>query len=104
MLMRVKKRHPLLGRLVTFLNFNFKASTAEDLKKARLIGLELDGRKWRSRGEKLQQEIRSDLIPLLSQTPTDDVREQEKKLKLRQQWQAKTRSTNKLEEFKLNLM
>src|SRR6058998_696326 len=87
--MRVTTTNPRLARLVTFLNFDFKAGTAESLKKAKLNVHELRRAGWNRRGAKLQEEIRLDLTPLLSEKPTDELHEREKRLKLQQQWQGK---------------
>src|SRR5438034_5912438 len=103
--MRVRKIDPLLVRLVAFLNFDYKTGTQETLKKARLNFYELDRKGWNKRGAHLQEEIRSDLIPLLTETPTDDMIEREEKLKLRRQWLAgKGRGNKKQQEMMLNLM
>src|SRR5438094_10081574 len=102
--MRVAKVDPLIAWLVAFLNFDFKTGTQESLKKARLNVHELERAGWNKRGARLQEEIRSDLIPLLTRTATDDMIEREEKLKLRQQWQVKKTGDKKQQEMMLNLM
>jgi hypothetical protein len=102
--MRVTKVDPLLGRLVAFLNFDFKTGTQESLKRARLNVHELMQAGWNKRGAKLQEEIRSDLIPLLTGTPTDDMNEREERLKLQRQWKVKKTDDKKQHEMMLKLM
>lgn len=102
--MRVTKVDPLIARLVTFLNFDFKSGTEENLKKARLNIHELRRPDWQSRGEKLQEEIRLDLIPLLLKEPTDEANERETKRKLWQQWQKKRWRNEKVKRITANLM
>lgn len=102
--MRVTKTDPLLLRLVSFLNFDFEGETEASLKESRLSVYELDQRGWKRRGKSLQEEIRSDVVPLLSETPTDNTVESEKILKLRRKWLAtKPRGNRKQQEMMLNL-
>jgi hypothetical protein len=66
---------------------------------------ELSGPKWRMSGKRLQEEIRSDLIPLLSTAPTDEFHERARILKLHSQFQSQQRGTrDKEEELRLRLM
>lgn len=85
--MRVTKIDPLIGRLVAFLNFNFKAGTEESLEKARLKFYDLRSHRWRSAGRKLQEEIRLDVIPLLRPEATQDVGERKTRLKVWEKWE-----------------
>ena len=91
--MSVTKTDPLLAKLATFLNFKFETATPTTLKQARLNFYELDRPGSRQRGLKLQEEIRLDLTPLLSETPTDEMHERDKLIKLRQTWQEKKGAT-----------
>src|SRR4030095_5785695 len=74
-LMRVTAIDPLLARLIAFLNFDFEAGKEAMLKKARLNFYELNRPGWKKRGAMLKEEIRLDLTPLLSATPTDEMPE-----------------------------
>ncbi len=102
--MRVTTTNPLLARLVAFLNFDFKTGTEESLKTDGLNVHELGHAGWKKRGAKLQEEIRLDLTPLLSDTPTDEMHERDKQIKLRQAWQGKKWGDKKQTELMLNLM
>ena len=103
--MRVTTTELLLARLVTLLNFDFKTGTQKKLEEARLNVHELDRAGWQKTGAKLQDEIRLDLIPLLSDTPTDEFQERAKKLELHSQWQREKRhKRDKQDDFRLRLM
>jgi hypothetical protein len=105
--MRVKKMKLSgpLDRVVAFLNFNFESpKSAATLKSARLNFYELRSPKWKVTGKRLQNEIRSDLIPLLTGESTDEFVEREERSKLRQQWQGKRWRDNKRKNLMLGLM
>jgi len=93
-----------MARLIAFLNFDFDAATETRLKKAGLKSYELDRPGWKERGAKLKEEIRLDLTPLLSETPTDEMQERAKLKKLRRQWQRQKSTDQKHHDMMLKLM
>lgn len=101
--MRVTKI-PTVERLVALLNFDFNTGTTETLKKARLKVYELDHSGWKSRGKQLQEEIRSDLIPLLSSEPTQEFSERAQRLKLWQKWKGQKWRDRRFQEMTGNLI
>jgi hypothetical protein len=68
--MRVtKSRRSEITRLVTFLNLDFKTATEENLKEASLDFCEGRATDWRNACQRLQEQIRVDLIPLIGEQP-----------------------------------
>lgn len=74
------------------------------LKKARLNFHELNRPGWKQQGAKLKEEIRLDLTPLLSETPTDEMQERARLKKLRRQWQGQKSTDQKHHDMMLRLM
>src|SRR5215510_12016969 len=60
------KIDPTIKRLTDFLNFDFERGSEKRLKDVHLNFYELRNRDWRITGKRLQEEIRFDLVPLLS--------------------------------------